>query len=102
MTRLISHCRQTSVQKPEQRLKGLNKYQSNLLIFMDHAIPWPVNMKGHYFVYNSYHMYKNDSNFVEIKNKPSTFYIDSKSQMINVELEFRTTHMFVVLEQSLE
>jgi len=69
---------------------------------MDHAIPWPVNMKGHYFVYNSYHMYKNDSNFVEIKNKPSTFYIDSKSQMINVELEFRTTHMFVVLEQSLE
>jgi len=45
---------------------------------MDQAIPWSVNMKVHYFVYNCYHMYKNDSNFVEVKNEPSTFYIHSK------------------------
>jgi hypothetical protein len=69
---------------------------------MDQAIPWSVNMKVQYFVYNCYNMCKNDSNFAEIKNEPSTFYIHSKWQMIYVGLEFKTTHMFVVQEQSLE
>ena len=46
-------------------------------------------------------MYKNDYSFVEIKNKHSLFYIHSKWQTIYVGLEFRSTHMSVVLEQSL-